>query len=55
MQENIDIGGSTWLLGSSSSNVIGPLELQMQASNLNLTNKSGTSTVPIPSVAIVKL
>ena len=47
--------GFMWILGPGSFRVIGLCEFQMQASTVILTNKSGTSTVHILSVAPVKL
>jgi hypothetical protein len=44
-----------WILGLGLFKVIGFSESQMQASTVNLTNESSTSTVQIPSIAHVKV
>ena len=55
MQKNRNEDGSMWILGPKLFRVMSLCDFQMQASTVILTNEYGTSSVQIPSVAIVKL
>lgn len=55
MQKNMWEDGSLLILSFNSYRAISLSSLQMQASTIMLANESCTSTVQVPSVAIVKL
>lgn len=55
MQKNKNEDGAMWILGPNSFRVYGLSKSRMHVSTIIIANDFGTSTLPIPSVAIVQL